>query len=243
MSTTGPDHERWEDTAGTYVLGALPAGERIAYEAHLAACTDCRAEVEELRIAAEALPVSAPAMRPPPALKARIMAEVEREAVLLASASGRDADRAPAPPRRRSWRERFALPSLASAAALACVALVIGLGAGALVFGGGASARTIQFQRTGTTATAELDLSDGDAMVVAHNLPAPAGGKVYQVWLQRPGKAPEPTSALFTPRSDGSATAAVVGDLKGVQRVLVNTEPPGGSSTPTSDPVLTATLT
>jgi anti-sigma-K factor RskA len=71
----------------------------------------------------------------------------------------------------------------------------------------------------------------------------PAGGKTYMVWLQRPGEAPQPTSALFTPRADGSATAAVTGDLDGVENVIVNTEPPGGSSSPTSDPVLTARLT
>ena len=56
------------------------------------------------------------------------------------------------------------------------------------------------------------------------------------VWLKRPGHAPEPTSALFTPRRDGSATASVTGDLDGVETVLVNTEPLGGSTTPTSDP-------
>ena len=82
----GPDHERWEDAAGTYVLGALPDAEREGYEAHLAACPVCRAEADDLAVAVRALPVSAPAMKPPPSLKARIMAEVEREAALLASA-------------------------------------------------------------------------------------------------------------------------------------------------------------
>ena len=54
---------------------------------------------------------------------------------------------------------------------------------------------------------------------------------------------PEPTSVLFTPRSDGSATASVRGDLEGVESVLVNTEPLGGATTPTSAPIFTATLT
>ena len=52
----------------------------------------------------------------------------------------------------------------------------------------------------------------------------------------------EPTSALFTPRSDGSATASVTGDLDDVESVLINTEPVGGSPAPTSQPVLTASL-
>jgi hypothetical protein len=70
----------------------------------------------------------------------------------------------------------------------------------------------------------------------------PPAGKTYMVWLARPGRAPEPTSALFTPRRDGSATASVTGDLDGVETVLVNTEPVGGSTTPTSEPILTAKL-
>ena len=64
--------------------------------------------------------------------------------------------------------------------------------------------------------------------MVANDLPAPPDGKVYMVWLAAPGNAPEPTSALFTPRRDGSATASVTGDLDGVEAVLVNTEPLGG---------------
>ena len=45
----GPDHERWEDTAGTYVLGALPDDEKRQYEAHMATCPVCQAEADELR--------------------------------------------------------------------------------------------------------------------------------------------------------------------------------------------------
>ena len=48
-------------------LGALPDDESAGFEAHLDDCPACRAEVDELRVAAEALPVSragdAPAAR------------------------------------------------------------------------------------------------------------------------------------------------------------------------------------
>jgi anti-sigma-K factor RskA len=229
----GPDHERWEDTAGTYVLGALPADEKSLYEAHLAVCPACRAETDELAVAAEALPVSPPAMKPPPALKARIMAEVEREAALLASAG--EPRREPA---RRKRRWRFALPM--PAVALACAALVMGIVAGAVIFGG-SSGRTVAFH--GHDGAAELELTDDGAMIVASNMAPPPSGKTYMVWLKRPGKAPEPTSALFTPRRDGSATASVTGDLDGVEAVLINQEPLGGSTTPTSPVLMTATLT
>ncbi len=132
--TKGPDHDQWEDAAGTYVLDAMEAAERGGYEAHLDTCAACRDEVAELRVAVEALPVSPPPMLPPPALKARIMAEVEREAALLASA-GQPSRSEPEPVKRerRSWRHRFSLPAVA---AFACVALIVGLVAGGVLFGG-----------------------------------------------------------------------------------------------------------
>ena len=48
MQTAGPDHERWEDAAAAYLLGALDDDERAGFEAHLAGCPACRAEVDEL---------------------------------------------------------------------------------------------------------------------------------------------------------------------------------------------------
>jgi anti-sigma-K factor RskA len=229
-------HERWDDAAASYILGALPEAERAQFEAHLEGCPACREELEELRVAAEALPVAAPPMRPPPALKARIMAEVEREAALLQGA------REPDEPRRRrfAW-PRFALP-MPAVAALACGALLVGLGAGAFLFGG-SGGQTVHFERAGglsANASAELDVSDGRAVLVARGLPEPAAGRVYQVWLQRDGQAPEPTAALFTPRRDGSATANV-GDVSGIDKVMVSSEPRGGSPMPTTAPILVAT--
>jgi hypothetical protein len=199
------------------------------------ACASCQEEVEELRIAADALPVSAPAMRPPPALKERIMREVEREAALLATA-GPTADRAPRP--RRRWRFSLPMPALA---ALACGALLVGLGVGALVFGG-SSSQTVQFTALVRGASAKLERGSDQSMIIATGMPAPPRGRVYQVWLKKDGTL-HPTNALFLPRGDGSASASVSGDLKGVDAVVVNTEPDGGSDTPTGAPVLTATLT
>jgi anti-sigma-K factor RskA len=234
------EHDRWQDAVATYALGALPEGERAGFEAHLATCPACRDELDELRMAAEALPVAAPPMRPPPALKARIMAEVEREAALLRSA-GPAADRPPARRRRFAW-PRFTFPTPA-VAALACAALLVGLGAGAWLFGS-SGGHTVDFQRSGAlsaSASAELEVKGDTAVLVARGLPEPPRGRVYQVWLQRDGQAPEPTAALFTPRSDGSATASV-GDVKGVERVMVSSEPMGGSPAPTTTPILTATM-
>lgn len=236
----GPDHDRWQDSAGAYLLGALPENERAGFEAHLAGCGTCRAEVDALRVAVEALPMSAPPVAPPAALKDRIMVEVRRDADLLAAA-GPAADRAPEPRRRRlGFTLRAPL-----AAALAAGALALGVLVGGVVFGGSGGERTVVAtvdRAQAPRASARIEVSDGRAVLVAQGLPAPRGGRVYQVWLQRSGGAVVPTDALFSPRRDGSATASVAGSLDDVRMVMVSAEPRGGSPQPTSKPILAARL-
>jgi anti-sigma-K factor RskA len=226
------EHERFAETAGAYVLGALPDDERAAYVAHLETCAACQAEVEELRVAVHALPMAAPAMKPPPALKARIMAEVEREAALLASASEPRRE----PKTKRRWR--FSWP--VGAVALACVTLLLGLVAGAALVDGG---RTVQFEAVASMGqtSAELQVDGDKGVLVASDLPAPPEGSTYMVWLVGPDGKPKPTSALFKPRGDGSATASVTG-VDDAQAVVVNTEESPDVMEPTSPVLLTATL-
>jgi anti-sigma factor RsiW len=232
------DHERWNDAAAAYVLGALPDGELRDYEAHLAECPVCREEVEELRPAAEAIPMSSPPLRPPAELKTRIMAEVEREAALLASA-GPAADRPVERPRRRrrpllgGWR---LAPAAATVLAVGVLAgfVVAGLGDGTQTYQGTVDPQQVQ------GASAELEVSDGQATLVAEGLPEPEGS--YQVWIKRPGvEAPEP-SVLFLPRN-GSAAAAVPQSVDDAEAVLVTFEPKDGSDEPSSPPALTIPLT
>jgi anti-sigma-K factor RskA len=236
---SGPGHERWQDSAGAYVLGALPEDERAGFERHLAECDACRAEVDALQVAADALPMSAPPVAPPAALKDRIMVEVRRDAGLLAAA-GPAADR---PPERRRRFGRL-LPAPLTAA-LAAAALAVGVVVGAVVFGGGGGERTVVAsvdRAQAPRASARLEVQDGRAMLVMQGLPAPSGRRVYQVWLQRSSGAVVPTNSLFSPRHSGAATATVAGSLNGVRQVLVSAEPPGGSRQPTSKPILAARL-
>jgi hypothetical protein len=190
--------------------------------------------VGELRRAAEALPVAAVTMTPPPGLKSRIMDEVEREAALLAQA-GPAADR-PAPPsrrRRRSWLSGWRL------APAAATVLAVGVLAGFVIAGLGGGTRTYEGTARIQGASAELEVDDGQATLVADGLPEPEGS--YQVWIKRPGEtAPEP-SVLFLPR-DGSATTAVPGAADDAEAVLVTREPKSGSAEPSEEPVMTIPL-
>ena len=171
------------------------------------------------------------------------MAIVEREASLL-EAAGPESDRAPRPePRRRRARLAAAsLPRPALALGLAVLLLVVGAGAGLLgreALDGGT--QTVTARVSGSSgARASLEVDDGRGRLVATDLPAPPAGRVYQVWLDKGGDSPEPTDALFSTRSDGSASVDVPGSLDGVRNVMVTDEPAGGSGKPTGKLLLTA---
>ena len=231
---TMTDHDRWADSAGAYVLDAMTASERDEFERHLALCPTCREDVDELRPAAEALPMASPPVLPPPTLKDRIMAEVEREAALLAEA-GPAADRPTAAARPR---RRFRLPALSGwrLAPVAAALLIVGALGGAVLTGGD-GIRTVA---AGPNAQVEID---GDNAKIVADMSPPPEGRVYEVWVVPKGeKAPRPTNVLFTPRQDGSVEAAIPGSADDIAQVLVSDEPPGGSETPTGDVVMQANL-
>jgi anti-sigma-K factor RskA len=235
---TGLDHERWSDAAGAWVLGALAPDEAEAYALHLDDCPACRDEVAALGPAAAALPASVAPMAAPPEIRERLLADVRREASLLAAA-GAGADRAP--------RRRRRLPAFGGwrAPAFVAAALLVGLAVGLAVAGGiGGGARTVPVAVEGSAAGAHarLVLADGHATLQADHLPPPPAGRVYQVWVKPHGGPPEPTPALFLPRADGSTTVGVPGDAAHAEAVMVTAEPQGGSAAPTSPPVLTATI-
>jgi hypothetical protein len=250
MSSRAADHEQWADAVGAYLLGALGRDECERFEAHLAACPRCREDVAELRVAADALPMSVPIVSPPPALKDRIMAVVDSEAELLAAA-GRQADEpedAAADPSGRAGARRPLLRGrrlvgwpLRPGVALACALVLLAVGglAGVLA-GGGGDARTVVAQTRPADADVRLEIRDDSSLLVARNMPAPPSGRIYQVWLKRPGRDPEPTSVLWSTRGDGSAEVAVPGSLEGVEAVLVTDEPSGGSDVPSKPPVISA---
>ncbi len=238
------DHQHWADSVGAYMLGALPDAERVEFEAHLATCPVCREDVERLRPAAEALPASPPPVAPPPELRDRIMAVVRSEAELL-QAAGRRADEPQEPqtrPRARRSRRPRRAPRPAFVLAATVAALAAGVAGGLALSGDdGPAVRTLAARVSDPAASARLVVRGDHGTLVAHALPRPGAGRVYQVWLKRPGRAaPEPTDALFGVRRGGAASVDVPASLEGVEAVLVTSEPEGGSDSPTRRPVIVA---
>jgi anti-sigma-K factor RskA len=231
------------DDAGPWVLGALDDDEAAVFTTHLESCRACRDEVAELQPVADVLPMAAPQVVPPPALKSRIMAVVESEAQLL-RAAGPEADRpparAPAPSGRSSWR-RWLRPM--PAAVLATALLALGVAAGVLLSAGDGSTTTTRPGFGPKGAEVALRVSGGDhGELDLEHMPAPPPGRVYQVWLVTGKHQPRPTHTLFTVPSDGRARVEILESLKGADKVLVTAEPSGGSSRPTSAPVVGADL-
>jgi anti-sigma-K factor RskA len=232
------DHERYEHDAGAYLLGALNELEAQAFEHHMEGCTTCRAEVEKLRMATDALPRSVEQFEPPDSLKRSLMRTVRGEAKPVAEKSGAGA-------RLRAWLGGIGSGMRTELAWVsAAVLLVVGVLAGyaindATTNGDGSRTVSAQVDRTRVPqASASLVVPHGDksAILRVNGLPEPVGNQVYEVWLLR-GRQPMPVS-LFNVTSDGSGAAAIPEDVHAGDQIMVTREKPGGAAAPTEMPVI-----
>ena len=227
--------ERCVDAA-VYVLGALADADR--YREHLATCASCQAEVAKLQPVVDTLPATVPAAVASEALRERILATVRSEAELL-RAAGHEADQ---PPRTQGrWRSsrgtlvRASVAIAAGAAVATAIVLSVGSSTGERVSTGSVAASVPGARATLRQLGAHADL-------VVTGMPQPPPGRIYEVWLRRASGPPQPTDALFGVTSRGSGSATVPSSLHGVSEVLVTSEPLGGSSQPTSAPVIRVPL-
>ena len=254
-------HAALKELAAPYALGALPSSERTAFEAHLATCAECAAEVWSLEAVASLLATAAPPLDPSPALRDRIVTSI---------AADRPVDRRPSAV--LSW--------LATAAALA---VAVGLGGYVVQLRGrvsdletrlvqatlraSASERQIaDLRQTAAYAqssvavltapdVARVDLAGQPVapsasarafwsrsrglVFTASNLPPLPSGRTYQLWVLTTD--PAPTSAgLLKPDGNGRVTAVFLTppDLPRPVAMAVTIEPEGGVPSPTGDKYL-----
>ena len=230
------NHDEAVELTGAYVLGALPADERAAFEVHLASCSRCTAEVRALRPVSDALGQSSLPIDPPPGVRAALT-----QAITAANAASDTAST------RTTWPAWLAIA--------ATLALAAGAGWYAIntrresdrdrlinsVLAAPDLARIdLSGQPVAPSATARAYWSRSNGLVVlASNLPPLPAGRIYQLWVLT--KEPAPMSAgLLQPDRDGHALMTVVTpvDMPAPVAMAVTIEPAGGVTAPTGDKYL-----
>jgi anti-sigma-K factor RskA len=230
------EHE-WLALAAPYALDALDGEERAVFEAHLAQCGQCRAEVASFREVAARLAAAAPDASPAPALRSRVLAVARRPARLpwLAAAAALVLALAAS---YGYWQERGDRRALERAVALVRDSLAARDSLLAAVLA--PNVGTANLAATGKPPTARLFWNPARRVVViaVFDLPPAPSGRTYQLWAIATGKAPV-SLGVFDTRPDGRLTAAmtVPADLV-FQVTAVTEEPAGGSPQPTQTPFL-----
>jgi hypothetical protein len=244
---------RVHDLAGAYALDALDDAERERYERHLRGCPACAEDVRQMTSTATALAMAVTA-EPPAGLKERVLAAAAATPQLPPPAPAAAARRRHGRRLTRSdWFPRLAL-GLAAAGVAAAVALAV------VTVSTQRRLDTVQAQNqaiaavlsapdaqvatgtssTGGTATVVLSYAEQKMIFTSSGLPALPNAKVYELWLLSTGSA-RPAGLLPQP-TDGKTAPVLAAGLTSADKVGVTVEPAGGTSSPTTTPILVMTL-
>jgi anti-sigma-K factor RskA len=239
--------------AGAYALNALDGAERDRFERHLRGCRACESEVRGFAATATALAM-ATAAEPPPGLKQRVLAAaaVTRQSPpVVAEAADRRRPRPAAP--RRSWLPRLAVP-------VAAVGLVAAAVLGGVTVWTQHQLTTVQAENqaiaavlaapdaqiatartsAGGVATVVASHSAGSMVFTSAGLHALPPSEVYELWFL--GKTARPAGLLPPPTRAGRTPPVLASGLAVGDKVGVTVEPAGGSSGPTTTPIVVLTL-
>jgi anti-sigma-K factor RskA len=231
-------HERWGDDLAAYALGALEPAEATALEHHLDSCERCRAELRWLAPAVRSLADSVERQQPPPSLRTSLMAAVREDARRAEGETAAQRNWWPAWLRGGSGPRRLRLAAGVATVALA-VAAVAGYEVGKDGSGEVGNATTLSTRQPNGITVKMVREGDGGTLRLAGVRQLPPG-KVLEAWVRREGTV-EAVPALFVPDRSGRASTTIA-DLSGVEAVMVTQEPRGGSTAPTSKPIVTMSV-
>ena len=236
-------HDELKALAAGYVLGSLDAEDRRTFEAHLAGCAECAAEVASLGPVITALASTVPQVSPRAEMRQRIVGGAAL----------------PMLHDKRAFAPRVA--ALSWLAVAAAILIAVGVGVYAVRLQRQVVNLQARFdQAQATTAVlaapdlARIDLQGQPAapdararalwsrsrglVFTAANLPPAPAGKNYQVWVVT---AQAPISAgLLMPDAMGGGTQyyMTAPDIAAPVAVAVTLEPAGGVPAPTGDKYL-----
>jgi anti-sigma-K factor RskA len=245
---------------GAYVMDALPAAERSAFERHLLRCAQCRDDSSALREATARL-ATATALPPRPELREqtlRAAALIRQQPPALdeqpdRGRAARLTSRSAAVVHRRPW---LAMASAAVVAVLAATSIALGLHLSsmqdrlsatqqrdtviaAILTAHDATMLSAHVQ-TGGTATVVMSHHMHELVFTASGLTSPPPSKAYELWLIGPAGA---TPAGMLPQGhDGMSGPMVVRRLAPGDQLGLTMESAGGSPHPTSAPIVLVAL-
>jgi hypothetical protein len=252
-------HEQFAEDLALYALNALEGDDRAILEKHLAGCSECRLELEQLRGDGALLAVSTIGPKPPARARQRLLDAVAKEAAPTLSQKTRK-DGAPTTATRRSWWG--ALGWAATAAVIVFAASLWKENTALKQSLASASAQAIQSarelddlrkisapliapeaQRITLVAMKTPPQPQGKAfylrnrsslVFMANNMPPLPPQKAYELWLIPTQGAPVP-AGMFKPDAHGSATVVNPPLPSGMEAkaFAITVENEAGATTPT----------
>lgn len=239
-----------------YALHALPGAERDALEARISDADLPTAEAfyDEVRAIRETMAVmsAATAEEPPAGLRAQVLHAVDLDlpAADVPAAGNPAGNNVVDLPARRGSRRRTAWLSAAAAVAIGAGALGVGLSlrppapqqtTAQQVFSATDVHTVSGAIPAGGTATVVFSRDRNAGVLVMNDVPPPAPGTVYQMWLVNDSGA---TSAgTMDAAAVAPSTTAVLPDLRNSTKLAFTVEPGTGSTRPTGALVAELPLT
>jgi anti-sigma-K factor RskA len=227
--------------SGAYAVDALDDTERADFERHLAGCAACGAEVQSFRVTTTLLAGSEAETAPPASLRASVLAGISQVRPFPPEAPSAQAS---GPDSRVVTLRRRLLPTLVAAAAV-----LILVSAGAFAWHPWSSGKTdvadqVLHAADAVMVTDKLPGGGGEltlvrsaslnrAVMVGADVPAPADGTTYELWLQQPGEEMQPAGLM----PDGDGPTLLMGNSATAVAAAVSVEPEGGSAHPSKNVV------
>ena len=231
---------------GAYAADAIDGRERERFEHHLQRCQPCEHEVQGLQETATRL-AAAVTLAPPEQMKEQVLAAVARTRQLPPAA---DSHHLPRPAAAPGLLRRVAVPA---AAACLIIAVVLGVLLGisrsqlgaetarqralAAVLAAPDARLVREPTSVGGVATVVVSASQRRFVFASSGLPVLASGRVYELWVMGPGNRAVRVG-LLARLATGKTVPVLASGLGHGDRVGVTVEPAGGTSRPTTSPIV-----
>lgn len=261
------DHEQFAEDRALYALNALEGEDRANLEKHLATCSACKLELEQLRGDGALLALSTLGPKPPLRSRQRLLDAVAKEVPSLSHRTRKDGPSSAARPRRSWW----GVLGWAATAAVIVFAASLWKENAALKeslsnLRSLASQQTLELERVRRVASAITDpevqhftlvavktppqpqgkafylRNRSNLVFVANNMPALPPQKAYELWLIPAQGTPIP-AGVFKPDAHGSATVVNPPLPAGAEAkaFAITVENESGATTPTMPIVMMGT--